>query len=222
MIRLFFALLILISIGCHTKEAATGPKIFGSLYVRYLQDGNQLKAEASFFEGDSAHLATPKSILGGVSFQGSGMEQRNIQDKLIRYQYENTGDYPGQFTFQVQDDQGRAHQFQLDMMPVTQFSLPDTIQKGRDAKLEILPAPQSQEEELAILWTDESGKASLLEFPSPISQTIPITSGRLDRLAPGNYQLYLVKKRKNFINKGVYRISCEVEYYTGVKEVFIN
>ncbi|MCB9282793.1 MAG: hypothetical protein H6563_01855 [Lewinellaceae bacterium] len=222
MIRLFFALLILISFGCHSKEVVTGPKIFGSLYVRYLQDGNQLKAEASFFEGDSAHLATPKSILGGVSFQGSGMERRNIQDKLIRYQYETKCDYPGQFTFQVQDDQGQAHQFQLDMLPVTAFSLPDTIQRGKEAMLEILPAPQSDEVEMAILWTDESGKASLLEFPAPISKTIPISPAQLARFAPGKYQIYLVKKRKNFINTGVYRNSCEVEFYTGVKEVFIN
>ena len=221
-IRLSFPFLILFLLGCQPKEAASGPKIFGSLYVRYLQDGSLLKAEASFFKGDSAQHAKPITILGGVSFQNSGMEHRNIQDKLIRYQYENTADYPGQFTFQVQDDQGKAHPFQLKMPPVSQFNLADTIYLGRETTLELLPAPQFPEEEIAFLFTDQAGKASLLEIPPPISQTLPLTPDLLNRLAPGIYQLYLVKKRKNFVNEGVYRISCEVEYYTEVKEVVVS
>ncbi|MBK7409944.1 MAG: hypothetical protein IPJ40_18995 [Saprospirales bacterium] len=141
--RLSIAVSFLLLTGCQTKEAASGPKIFGSLYVRYLQDGGLLKAEASFFKGDSAQHAKPITILGGVSFQSSGMEHRNIQDKLIRYQYETTAVYPDEFTFQVQDDQGKSHQFQLQMPPVSQFILADTIYLDREMTLELLPAPQS-------------------------------------------------------------------------------
>ncbi|MBK8493105.1 MAG: hypothetical protein IPL49_20035 [Saprospirales bacterium] len=220
--RLSIAVSFLLLTGCQTKEAASGPKIFGSLYVRYLQDGGLLKAEASFFKGDSAQHAKPITILGGVSFQSSGMEHRNIQDKLIRYQYETTVVYPDEFTFQVQDDQGKSHQFQLQMPPVSQFILADTIYLDREMTLELLPAPQSPEEEVAFLFTDQTGKASLLEIPPPISHTLTLMPAQLNRLAPGTYQLYLVKKRKNFVNEGVYRISCEVEYYTEVKEVVIR
>ena len=223
-IRFFTAFFLLIAIlpGCQTSEAVEQPKIFGNLYVRYLQDGQQIKAEASFFEGDSAHTAQPISILGGVAFQGSGMESRNIQGKMIRYQYENQAAYPDQFSFQVQDESGQSHHFAAKMPPVNDFLTPDTISKTRETTLELQPAPGSKLEALALLFSDAEGKASLIEIPAPLSKKIPLTPALLSKLRPGTYQLYLVKKQRTFIEQGVYRVYFDLEFYTEVKRVVIS
>lgn len=211
-----------LSLTCARPEKPEGPKIFGNLYVRYLQDGGQIKAEASFFEGDSAHLAQPITIPGGVSFQGSGMESRNIQDKLIRYQYENRLEYPGQFAFQIQDEAGKSHRFAQEMPPVFDFLIPPSFSKKQGMGLELQPAPSSPEEELALLFSDTTGKASLIEIPAPISQKISLNPDQLSKLSPGPNQLYLVKKKKTFLQNGPYRVHFDMEFYTTVKEVVIG
>lgn len=208
--------------ACQQEKPAKGPWIFGNLYVRYLQDGQQIKAEASFFKGDSSHNAAPLSILGGVSFQNSGMESRNIQNKIIRYQYENSGNYPGNFSFQAQDDDGKPHKFSIEMKPLDSFSLPDTIYRDKGFTLEISPDPGPKPESLAILLTDQAGQASLIEIPSPISFSISISPGQINRLAPGSYQTYLVKKQHSFVEKGRFKVNCDAEFYSSVKEVVIS
>lgn len=214
-------LLAALSLTCARPEKAEEPKIFGNLYVRYLQDGGQIKAEASFFEGDSAHLAQPISIPGGVSFQGSGMESRNIQDKLIRYQYENRLDYPGKFAFQVQDEAGQSHRFAQEMPPVFDFLIPSSFSKKQGMDLELQPPPSSPEEELALLFSDTTGKASLIEIPAPISQKISLSHEQLSKLSPGPNQLYLVKKKRTISQEGPYRIHFDMEFYTTVKEALV-
>lgn len=218
----FLLLTALLLPACQQDKQGKGPSIFGTLYVRYLQDGRQIKAEASFFKGDSSHNAAPLSILGGVSFQGSGMESRNIQNKLIRYQFENTGEYTGRFEFQAQDENGKPHKFSIGMPPVEAFSLPDTIYPGNGFKLEISPAPGPQPESLAILLTDQEGQASLVEIQPPISSTISVSPGQINRLKPGRYQVYLVKKQHTFIEKGRFKVNCDAEFYTSVKEVTVG
>jgi len=213
-LQLISGITLLFLWGCQPNNAPAEPHIFGDLYVRYLEDGQLLKAEASFFEGDSASAATPISILGGVTFQGSGMEQRNLRDKLIRYKYESTSDYPGQFTFQVQDEQGKARQFQIQMPPVSRFALPDTLLRGNELVIEIYPAPQSQEEELSVLCTDSTGKASLLEIPAPISTQNRVAPAQLPSLIEGNYQVYLIRKLRGVIHEDMYRVSWELEFYS--------
>ena len=214
---LFFLSVLLLA----CQPADPGPRIFGSLYVRYLQDGAQIKAEASFFKGDSIHLARPVSILGGVSFQGSGMESRNIQDKLIRYKYEHTADYPENFAFKAQDEEGKSYRFSLSMPPVTDFFLPDTLSLSAPCSLRIQPSPGSGNESLALLFTDTTGKAALIEVPAPISQTITLSPQQLETLMPGPNQVYLVKKSHSSLKQGPFDLQGEIEFYTAAKEVFV-
>lgn len=221
--RLFpvLALCLLLFSACAQEKSGKGPWLFGNLYIRYLQDGQQIKAEASFFKGDSSHNAVPVSILGGVSFQGSGMESRNLQNKLIRYQYQNTGEYTGSYVFQAQDEEGRPHRFSMEMPPVSDYSLPDTIYSGMGFTLQINPAPGAQPESLAILFSDQDGKASLVEIPGPVSSSVSVLPGQISRLAPGPYQVYLVKKQRTFVEKDRFKVNCDMEFYTVVKEVAI-
>jgi hypothetical protein len=221
--RSFLLFLISLSIlSCRAERAERGPKIFGNLYVRYLQEGSKLKAQAAFFEGDSAHRSAPKSIPGGVSFQGGGMEKRSIQDKMIRYQYEGEALYPKQFRFQAQDDDGLAQEFTLAMNPVSSFSIPDTIYNNVGTTLEIEPPFQADQEELVLLFTDSEGKASIVEIKAPVGYKVSLSPAQLSTLSPGPNQLYLVKKQKTSLAKGAWRITGEVEFYSNLKEVFVK
>jgi hypothetical protein len=215
-------LILLALLSCRSERAERGPNLFGNLYVRYLQEGSELKAQASFFEGDSAHRAAPKSISGGVTFQGGGMEKRNIQDKIIRYQYEGEALYPKQFRFQAQDDDGRAQEFTLEMDPIASFSIPDTIYNNVGATLELEPAFQADLEELVLLFTDSEGKASIVEIKAPVESKVALSPAQLSRLSPGPNQLYLVKKQNTSLSKGAWRITGEVEFYSNLREVFVK
>ena len=70
--------------GCK-RDPKVSTKLFADFFVRYLQDVAEMKAQASFNEGDSLTTASPKTIQGGVAFQGSGMEMRSVQNTLVRY-----------------------------------------------------------------------------------------------------------------------------------------
>ena len=90
LLRLFsyftFGMIILLTTGC--QDAITfkdDPQLIAEYYVRYLESDRQIKAYATFHEGDSLSNALPKTFLGGVSFRGSGMEPRAISNQITRY-----------------------------------------------------------------------------------------------------------------------------------------
>ncbi|MCB0680399.1 MAG: hypothetical protein KDC32_05555, partial [Saprospiraceae bacterium] len=100
--RSIFPLLAILTLWyCNEPATVQQPLIFGDLYMRFLQETGQIKAEASFFEGDSLSSAQPKELTGGVSFLGSGMESRRIGDRLLRYQYIGNGQFPEKPVFVV-------------------------------------------------------------------------------------------------------------------------
>ncbi|MDV7402281.1 hypothetical protein RZS08_63245, partial [Arthrospira platensis SPKY1] len=53
--------LALLTWGCGNGpgQAEQGPRIYAELFVRYLQSERELKATATFFEGDSLNTAAP-------------------------------------------------------------------------------------------------------------------------------------------------------------------
>ena len=88
-IVMFFGLLSML--GCSNR--GNDSAIYGSFLVRYMEQGNQIKATASFFEGDTLRTARPKAWEGGVSFLGSAMKMRNMVDSEFRYTTERNIDF---------------------------------------------------------------------------------------------------------------------------------
>jgi hypothetical protein len=209
-----FCFFITLLISCTPPPPADQPMVIGYLYTRYLQEGNQLKATASFFQGDSLASAQPISLEGGVAFQGSGMGSRNLRGELIRYQYENRASYPSQFVFNWKSPDGKAEEMRISMSPLDSLRIfsPWSLTKG--GSLELF-TPLKKNEGLIFLFTDENNKASSASIAGPLpAGRLNLSSSDLSGLLPGAGSIYLVKKQLEEEKTSDRLFSYTAEYYT--------
>lgn len=215
-----FALFLL---GSACKKARTyedNTRLFSEYFVRYLEAERQIKAYATFFEGDSLPTAVPKAFLGGVSLQGSAMEARNLMDKATRYTITRTGDYTEAFEFKYKDDQRVENSHTISMSPIKNFVVAPQIHKSEGLTLTVEGGELSKEESLVLLFNNENNKASSITITGP-SQGIEhrIPADNLNGLNTGKCQLYLVKKKNElFESPDTYTVSS-IEFYSNTVEV---
>lgn len=221
--RSIFPLLAILTLWyCNEPATVQQPLIFGDLYMRFLQETGQIKAEASFFEGDSLSSAQPKELTGGVSFLGSGMESRRIGDRLLRYQYIGNGQFPEKPVFVVRGEADGEYRFETNMVPVDSFSADTTLSKSAPYRIGLNGMPLQAEESLVLLFSDGAGKAWPVTLLGPLDgPDIVLTPEQLAPLAVGRGQLYLVKKQRKEIEEGLYSVLLVVEYYTKSQDLVI-
>lgn len=215
---IFFGGTFLLACGC--KEAASGQekpkeKLYIDFFVRFLADESQLKAQATFSEGISPDEAKPKHIEGGVAFQNSGMIERNIQSKIIRYESIREGEYADDFPFQFKDDEGNQRAYNLKMSPIEAFFLKGEISRSKGMTIVVNGGLIKANEQLVFFFSDEdnkaysitlSGPAKTIEFVFESAQTAPL------HLGPG--KLYLVKRQDNQQENDEISLVSSIEYYT--------
>lgn len=216
-----FAVLLLLVTACKkstTKE--DNHRLFSEYFVRYLESDRQIKAYATFFEGDSLAKATSKTFLGGVSFQDSPMEARNIMDNAIRYTITQSGDYASSFEFEYKDDQRNENSHSVSMTPIKSFVLPPQIQKSEGLKLTVEGGHLGENESLVLLFNNEANKASSITISGP-SQGIEhlIPADNLNGLTSGKCQLYLVKKKNEITESSDSYTVSSIEFYSNTVEV---
>ena len=191
------------------------PHWFAKYYVRYLQTERQLKAHASFLEGDSLENAEPKKFRGGVSFQGKRMEFRDLQGKLFRYIHNERTGYSDNFLFRHRDDNGDYWEYTMKMNPIEDFFIKDDISKSKGMTLIADGAILQQNESLVFLFSDENNKAATFTVEGP-SKTIELSipAEQLKDLSLGKGQLYLVKKQYNEDQEEQLNATSSIEFYT--------
>lgn len=213
-----FAIITVLCCSCDNSAPETAsktPTIYATLYVRYIQPDQQIKAEATFYEGDSLKTALPKAITGGTTFQNSGMGNRTLQDQVIRYGYENTIEYPAQFSFGFKDGAEQPYTHNYSMSPTGDFSIKEAISKTRGMTLILEGESLKKGERLVLLFSDAENKAYTVEMRGPTrSKEIPINAKQLEKLPVGKGQLYLVKKKLESVKLEFLDINAAAEYYT--------
>lgn len=216
-----FCVLLLLASGC--KQAATYKetnRIFSEYFVRYLESERQIKAYATFFEGDSMATAVPKTFLGGVTFQGSAMEPRNLLDKATRYTITQNGDYSSAFEFKYKNEQREEQHHIITMSPLQNLTIDSLISKSSNLKLRVQGGELSAEESLVLLFNDENNKASSITITGPTQGTEHlIPASNLKGLSTGKCQLYLVKKRGEIKESSDSHTVSAIEFYTNTVEV---
>ncbi len=203
------------------KKEPAPPHLFAEFFVRYLEAEQQVKAHASFFEGDSIGTAMPRAFASGVAFQGSAMESRQLPGGTIRYTIERQASYAESFPFRFQPASGTVREFALSMTPIDTFS----VQGGQASKSKgmALSAPGGRlekNESMVLLFSDEHNRASTinLQGPSP-GDTYRIPAAKIEPLTLGTNKLYLVKKKRLVERSDTLSILADMEYYTGTLEV---
>lgn len=216
---IFFVLSSLLLVGsCQeagNMQQKPAEKLFIDFFVRYLAEESQLKAHASFSKGISPDESRPKQIAGGVSFQNSGMVERNLQSKVIRYELERESEYIGDFPFQFKAEDGKQRAYNLKMTPIKDFFLKGDISISKGMTLVVNGGLIKANEQLVLLFSDDENRAYSITLTGP-AKTIEFTLSpeQTAPLRPGPGKLYLVKRQDNQQENEEISLVSSIEFYT--------
>lgn len=217
-IRYCYLMAILIMAGCGLNNKSHAPKLSVDLYVRYLADNAEFMAQATFKEGDTIETARPKTMPGGVAFQHSGMEERDMSG-LVRYEVKRRGPFNPPFTFSFNNEKGEKDNIEVVVNPIDSFYVKGEAVKTKGLTIGLKASSISPEETLIALFSDQAGQSASLNFAGPFeSGELFIPGSTLAALQPGKLQVYLVRTstktedgpRRNLVAVG--------EYYTATIE----
>ena len=220
----YLFVVVLIFGGCNSYEPSNAsPFLLSEYFVRYLQSQKQIKAHASFFEGDSLATVHPKTFFGGVSFQGSGMVPKDLAGKATRYTLTRKGEYEGKFQFRYKNDENEDQAHVIEMSPIEEFLLQGDISKSNGMTLIVRGGLLEKKESLILLFSDDQNRASTVTVQGPsnsIEHFIPPTN--LANLSLGTGKLYLVKKKEEIVEKGRQRTISVIEFYSNTIDVEVK
>ena len=208
--------------GCGGAQPEEAPRhLFAEFFVRYLQTERELKAHATFFEGDSIQTAIPKAFAGGATFQGVGMNARNLPGGTVRYALEQHDNYADTFRFSFKDDLGIRRDIPVAMAPIDSFSVRDEqISKSTGMALYARGGRLTKGESMVLFFSDQDNKASTILLTGPSAgEEYRIPAAKVETFAPGNYDLYLVKKKREVVKGDTISTMADIEYYTNTIKV---
>ncbi|MCB0552002.1 MAG: hypothetical protein KDD02_00510 [Phaeodactylibacter sp.] len=219
-----FLVLVLATACQRNSEDQKKPQLFAELFVRYLEAERELKATATFFEGDSIQTASPKTFSGGVSFQGSGMEARPLPGGVVRYTLQQNADYSAAFPFRFPSNNGQKQEYTLAMLPIDTFYIIDgKASKSQGMSLYAQGGQLQAGESLVFLFNDANNRAYSFTLEGPTNgEEYRISAQQLEGLEPGPHQLYLVRKKRMAEKKPGVSILADVEFYTRLVEVEVE
>lgn len=221
----FFGLIFILALlsSCRNPaEESDTPHRIADYFVRYLAAEQQLKAYASFYEGDSLRAATPVRAAGEVTFQGLDMEKRELGEQGIRYTITRTSEYSQPFRFTHPDDSGRRTERIFEMAPLEDFSFDGDISLRQGATLLVKGAPLKNSESLVLLLTDPTDRAYSITLPGPNPENrFFISPEQLSGIPAGFNQLYIVKKKSEARESPDLTLLIGIEYYSETKQVEI-
>ena len=219
---LFVVLSGLFTFGCQSDSTSTAKnnantvneKVFGNLYVRYIQPDNQIKAEASFSQGSDKKNSHPIELKGNVSFQGNVLRPRKILDKLTKYSFEQVEAYKKEYSFEFEINDKKMN------IPMKMASIDSiypvgniSITKGGDFKF--LGEPFSDKEKLVAIVSDKTNYAtSFVAEKISNENTFHIPSTTFSKFKTGKGTFYLVRKRTTHLNNKNYELITSTEYYS--------
>lgn len=205
------------------KNTEETPHLFADYYVRYLETERQIKAHAAFYEGDPIPTARPIQFNSTVYFQGEPMNARRLPPNTIRYIYNGVGEYlPSGFTFQYQDPNNKTRKEVLKMSSIEDFSIRNEASISKGLTLDLQSTPFQENESLVLFFTNlGNNQAYSLEYKGLIDNPLFVEPTELEKLTPGKYILYLVKKQETILQKENTDVSTTVEFYSKTIEIQI-
>ncbi len=218
----FCLLAIWLFAACQPNQNATTEEtLFEEYYIRFLEPEKELMAYATFQEGDSLESAKAKIFFGGVSFQGSGMQVRNLPKGIVRYTYKlKSANYQPPFKFRYKNDLGEQVEEIVQMQGIGKFEVTDSISQRKGMNLIIENGNLSENEQFILLFTDQTKRAFSIPIMGPTARNnYRLQASQISKLSKGKGQLYLVKKQNITREEGNRSISCNIEYYSNTIDI---
>lgn len=214
---LLFSLFFLAS-ACSSDQA---PKVYGSLFVRYMEQNRIINAHATFYEGDTLATARPKTWAGGVSFLGSSMDMRDLQASGMRYVTERQMDFIPEYVFRFTDEKGKMQEVKMAAGSLAEVGFKEPVSKQAGLVFFYSGEQLKAGESIVFLLTDEQNQTQTLSFYGPLpSNEVVLTSDMAATVPLGKLQAYAVRTGKTEIRQGRFDYLLESEYYT--RAVFVE
>ncbi len=224
-IKLFivFSVLFLFACNADQKEPTAEGYIFSSYYFRYLEPEQQLKAEATYRQGDSIQSAKAK-VFNGVFFGDQEMTFKKLSDTNQRYILDAKKEYPSDpLTFSFINDKGHKEEQSFSLSPIKNLSANGPVSKSNGCTLSWEGDALGADESVVCLFTDTANKttSTIIKGPS-VGAAINIPAAKLEALTVGAGEVYLVRKKRSRKVLDNRQSFAQMEYYSSTLEVIVE
>ncbi|THH41122.1 hypothetical protein [Neolewinella litorea] len=174
-------------------------------HVRYQQGNQSLQAD----------LLLPDSTDRVPSFLGSAMEPIG-QLPTDRFRHYATGDLPSVLRFGVDADGETTATFSFVSHPIYVDSLPDTLYRSEAVNFPVADRGLTEVESLVLFFepTDRSTPKRILVTGPTATGTVSLPTSAIDDIAPGEYEVYIVKQRLFKDQIRTVKASIQTEFFT--------
>jgi len=191
--HIFFSVLTTLAFSyCATPE---NNKIYTlDAYVRYDETQGVEKAECHITEGAAGNIGV--EMPGGIKFQNEPMNAMNLRG--IQYRREFKTSFSSDHKFTWSDKKNKVYEFNLPLAPLYNFRFEhDTLRHNQAATLQWDGPALQKGESMVLIWEQEStGKTVSIELISQGSESkIEFPAAKLTEIKPGDWSLYIVRKR---------------------------
>jgi len=188
-------------------------------YIRFDEAQGTVMADASFQE-TTPEANKPVEMPGGVFYQNVAMELLPIQGMTYRKEY--PAGFMREHTFRWEEAAGKSASFTMRMNPLKEFGFGgDTVWHDRPATLKWKGPGLEKGEALVLIWEQKNaGKTVSMELITIGNDAaIYFPAAKMAQLSPGNWTVYLVRKKlsKSLVNNT--GVTCTAELYSRIKAI---
>lgn len=196
------------------------PKRTLECYVRFLETEGAIHAEATLREGDT--LQQPVEVPGGFSYQGKAMKLRSLP--AITYVDDHGGGFDLKHRFDWKDAKNQEHTFEMEMSPISEFGFgAPAISRSKPQTFRWKGAPLDKGEALVFMWENSAlGQTVPMNVINSTQSQVDFPAAKLAELAPGQWTLYLVRKKLTKADAGGVAASGIIEYYTRTDSIEVG
>jgi hypothetical protein len=215
----FFIMITLAFYCCSTANAVR--KLNFDFYVRIDEAQGAVKATATVFEGETS--LKQADIPGGVKYQGKSMDLMTQPEKSYQRQF-NSGFSTVQL-FSWVDAAGQAQEFKTQMNQIKSFGFEhDTVSNNLPAVLHWDGSPLERGESMVLMWENPTSHQTVpIELFTISSESrVDLPALKMKPLTPGQWTLYLVRKKLVRGNVNGSTVTCNLEQYTKPKHILVR
>jgi hypothetical protein len=214
--RIFFLFLTSLAISFCGKTPPPDRNV--TCYVRFDEAQGLAKAEFSMQAGATG--GTSIDIPGGVRYQGVDMTPMPVQGLQYRKEFKAT--FKEDHVFSWEEKNLGPQTLKLQMSPFFNFHFDsDTLDRKQATQLHWEGVPFEKGEALVLIWENEkSGATKSMElYTTKQGNSLDFAAAKLSELEPGDWKLYLVRKKlvKSAAN-GLFATAI-LEHYTKVRRI---
>ena len=209
--HIFFSILSALAF-LHCQEPAPTPKNTLICYVRFDAAGRNVKAEATFRDGSTKQIA---ELPGGIRFQSTEMKVLPVRG--ITYSTEFPARYTPEMIFDWKNKKGEKSELKLSVPAIDSFFFDTKVLSVKTStNLQWIGKPLGKGETLVFIWENVAeGRTEPMEVSTTLNAPfIEIPAAKLAQVGPGDWSLYLVRKRLVKAEVSNFLVESTAEFYT--------